>query len=137
MQELTLNKKGSQFWNLPGLLDLNDTQAIVVGGLLLLFLIFFICGICCCCRATRLAAGAPSGATKKKAGTGVNEEIDKIMGDINVNDGTGLEEFDGQFDTARNNRRPKDDGFPAPGSPGGQTGGSGQNKTKDRNRRRR
>lgn len=89
MQELTLNKKGSQFWNLPGLLDLNDTQAIVVGGLLLLFLIFFICGICCCCKARKLASGAPLGATKKKAGTGVNDEIDKITHlDHDANDNT-------------------------------------------------
>jgi len=92
LQELTLNKKGSQFWNLPGLLDLNDTQAMVVGGLLLLFLIFFICGICCCCKARKLASGAP-GATKKKAGTGVSDEIDKITHiDPSANDGTGLDD---------------------------------------------
>jgi hypothetical protein len=49
--EMTLNSKGNNFWNLNGILDLNDLQALVVAGLLVLVCFFFVCGCCCCCKA--------------------------------------------------------------------------------------
>lgn len=97
---MTLNSKGHNFWNLNGILDLNDLQALVIAGLLVLFLFFFVCGICCCCKARSSGKAAAEGA----GGSGVNKEMQEMVEpDFNLNDGTGVEDYAGfgDMDTSR------------------------------------
>lgn len=103
--EMTLNSKGHNFWNLNGILDLNDLQALVIAGLAVLFLFFFVCGICCCCKARSAAKRASKTAPGESSN--VNNEIHGMVApdynSNNLNDGTGVEDYAGfgDADTTR------------------------------------